>query len=65
MSRIIVNLGIVRKPRRRVKVRTSWYRSGGDTLDLVNATKDVYDLIVGGLKKALDAEEFADEGERT
>ena len=65
MSRIIVNLGIVRKPRRRVKVRTSWYRSGEDPLDLVNATKDVYDLIVGGLKKALDAEEFADEGERT
>ena len=65
MSRIIVNLGIVRKPRRRVKVRTSWYRSGGDTLDLVNATKEVYDLLVGGLKKALDAEEFADEGERT
>lgn len=65
MSRIIVNLGIVRKPRRRVKVRTSWYRSGGDPLDLVNATKEVYDLLVGGLKKALDAEEFADEGERT
>ena len=65
MSRIIVNLGIVRKPRRKVKVRTSWYRSGGDPLDLVNATKEVYDLLVGGLKKALDAEEFADEGERT
>lgn len=65
MSRIIINLGLVRKPRRRVKVRTSWYHSGEDSLDLVNATKDVYDLIVGGLKKALDAEEFADEGERT